>query len=150
MSYKIRCHVLFDITQTGVLNRRLPSGISDEQAIKLEKDRKTQCNLDTVIQVISLRSQPEDITVPICYKTDLMQIGKFGFLYEDIDVQQNCWMFDFNITHASVFNNGIHELGALFQDCNGVPMIKVGTEFDKLSNFLDTSPELRNIYFEIL
>lgn len=150
MSYKIRCHTLFDITKTGVLNRRLPSGISEEQAIKLERDRKTQCNFDTIIQVISLRSQPEDITAPINYKTLLTEIGKFGFLYEDIDVEQNCWMFDFSIVHSNVFNNGIHELGSLFQDCNGVPMIKVGNEFDKLSNFLDSSPELRNIYFEIL
>lgn len=150
MSYKIRCHTLFDITQTGVLNRRLPQGLPDEKAIKLEQERKTQCNFDTVIQVISLRSQPENITVPISYKTVLTDVSKFGFLFEEVDIEQNCWMFDFNITHASVFSNGIDELGALFQDCNGVPMIKVGNEFDKLSSFLDTSPELRNIYFEVL
>jgi hypothetical protein len=29
-------------------------------------------------------------------------------------------------------------------------MIKVGTEWDKLPSFLDTSPELRNIYFEVI
>jgi len=41
-------------------------------------------------------------------------------------------------------------LGGLYSDCEGVPMIKVGTEWDKLPNFLDTSPELRNIYFEVI
>jgi hypothetical protein len=29
-------------------------------------------------------------------------------------------------------------------------MIKVGTEFEKLPNFLDTTPELKNIYFEVI
>jgi hypothetical protein len=29
-------------------------------------------------------------------------------------------------------------------------MIKIGSEWEKLPNFLDVTPELRNIYFEVL
>ena len=58
--------------------------------------------------------------------------------------------FNFEIQHASVFSDGITELGALYTDCDGVTMIKCGTEWDKLPAFLDTSLELRNIYFKVI
>ena len=54
------------------------------------------------------------------------------------------------VNHSSVFNDGITELGALYDDCHDVPMIKCGTEWDKLPNKLDATDELRNIYFEIV
>ena len=60
-----------------------------------------------------------------------------------------CWKFTFEISHPSVFNDGITELGALYNDCDGVPMIRCNTEWEKLPTFLDGSPELRNIYFTI-
>jgi hypothetical protein len=59
-------------------------------------------------------------------------------------------MFEFEIQHPSVFNDGITELGALYTDCAKIPMIKCGTEWSKLPGFLDTTEELRNIYFEII
>jgi hypothetical protein len=81
---------------------------------------------------------------------DLSQASYFGFLFEDIKEEQKCWEFEFTISHAGVYDNGIGELGALYDDCEGVPMLKIGTEWDKLPDFLDTSPELRNIYFEVV
>ena len=54
--------------------------------------------------------------------------------------------FEFTVGHRSVFDDGISELGALYSDCNGVPMIKCGTEFDKISNTLDITDELKNPY----
>ena len=50
----------------------------------------------------------------------------------------------------SVFDDGVRGLGYLYEDCDNVPMIRCGTEWDKLPEFLDTSPELRNIYFEVM
>jgi hypothetical protein len=60
------------------------------------------------------------------------------------------WHFDFNVQHPSVFYDGISDLGSLYKDCDSVPMIKTSTSWQKLPNFLDTSDELRNIYFELL
>ena len=74
----------------------------------------------------------------------------FGFLFDSSDIGCSYWNFTCTIPHNKVYDNGYNELGYLLYDCNGVPMIKVGNEHEKLPNFLDTSPELRNIYFEVL
>jgi hypothetical protein len=146
MSFRITCYTLFDITHTGVLNRNRPAGeeITDEWLYK----RNTQCNFDTILQAISLRSQPEVINYPTKIDIRFDQFENFGFLFQQ---QENeiypCWKFDFNIQHPSVFDNGIAELGALYNDCDGVPMLHCHTEWSKLPLFLDTTPELRNIYF---
>lgn len=145
----IRCHTLFDVTCTGVLNRKTPVNIEPDKMIDWEHDRNRQTNFDTIIQVISLRTQPEDITKSIKSEIDFASDPKFGFLFDQEDKQYK-WSFDFTIYYVGVYNDGINELGALYQDCDGVPMIKIGSEWDKLPNFLDTSPELRNIYFEVI
>ena len=78
------------------------------------------------------------------------EFENFGFLFEqEKDEEYDCWSFEFEIHHPSVFSNGISELGALYTDCANVPMIKCGTEWGKLPSFLDTSDELRNIYFKV-
>ena len=149
MSFTLSCYTLFDITPTGVMNRNKPTN-DEDMPLWLHK-RNTQCNFDTVLQAISLRSQP-DLTTPV-KRTDIRldEFTDFGFLFEQQDDETYpCWSFEFEIHHASVFYNGITELGALYSDCEGVPMIKCGTEWDKLPAFLDTSDELRNIYFKVL
>jgi len=146
MSFKVRCYTLFDITQTGVVNRSRPES-TDDLEVWLHK-RNTQCNFDTVVQAISLRGQPEDITVPTKSLIKFEDSDNFGFLLEN-EESIPCWTFDFTIQHASVFNNGITELGSLYSDCNSVPMIKTNTAWDKLPAFLDSSDELRNIYFKV-
>jgi len=144
--YRIRCHTLFDITQTGVLNRSKPTG--DDVADWIQR-RNTQCNFDTVLQVISLRSQPEVCKVPV--KTEMTEndFDKFGFLYKPNDQSNYCWHFDFEVQHSSVFENGIKPLGALYKDCEGVPMIVCENQLETPA-FLDVTEELRNIYFEVV
>ena len=149
MSYKIRCYTLFDITKTGVLNRKAPINIAEDQLKDWESRRNSQSNYDTILQVINLRSQPEDSSNVTMFKVNFKEFGNFGFLYED-EEDQKCWYFDFDIFHKNVFDNGISELGALYEDCDGVPMIKHDYIWKKLPAFLDTSPELCNIYFEVL
>jgi hypothetical protein len=148
MSFKISCYTLFDITSTGVVNRSRP-----DPEIELKEwlqKRNTQCNFDTILQAISLRSQPEIINSPSLLKIKFDDSHEFGFLFEQEEVEDyNCWTFEFEIQHLSVFDNGISELGALYDDCDRVPMLKVGTEWEKLPEFLDTSDELKNIYFKI-
>lgn len=149
MSYRIRCYTLFDITKTGVLNRKAPSTYSMDELKVWEHRRNTQANYDTVLQVISLRSQPEENSSTKEKVINFKEFNNFGFLFDE-EEDQKCWYFDFDILHTKVFYDGVDELGALHSDASGVPIIKTDTAWTKLPNFLDTSPELRNIYFEIL
>ena len=144
--YRIRCHTLFDITQTGVLNRSKPTG---EDVVDWIERRNTQCNFDTILQVISLRSQPEVCKVPNRIEMSENDLDKFGFLYKPNSEFNYCWHFDFEVQHSSVFENGIKPLGALYKDCEGVPMIVCENQLDTPA-FLDVTEELRNIYFEVL
>jgi hypothetical protein len=149
MSYKITCYTLFDITPTGVMNRHRP--VEKEQIPEWLHKRNTQCNFDTVLQAVSLRSQPEILNMPKKIEIRFDEFGDFGFLFEQHENEiYNCWSFDFEIQHASVFNDGTNELGALYSDCDNVPMIKTDTSWSELPSFLDTSAELRNIYFKVV
>jgi len=149
MSFTLSCYTLFDITPTGVTQRTKPE--PDEDLNKWMHKRNTQCNFDTIIQAISLRSQPDLTSAVECIQIRFDEFTDFGFLFEQEDSETySCWKFDFEIQHASVFSDGITELGALYADCDGVPMIKCGTEWSKLPSFLDTSSELRNIYFKVV
>jgi hypothetical protein len=147
MSFKISCYTLFDITQTGVINRSRP-GVDDDPELWLRK-RNTQCNFDTIVQAVSLRSQPENITEPVLTKIKLNEFDNFGFLFEE-DIEINCWSFDFTVQNVSVYNDGITELGSLYSDCDQVPMIKTMSAWNKLPEFLDSSDELKNIYFKVV
>lgn len=148
MSFRITCYTLFDITQTGVLNRSKPG--DDIEYAEWVFKRNTQTNLDTILQVINLRSQPELIATPVRKDIRFDEFENFGFLFQqNTDEPYPCWAFSFDIHHHSVFNDGKTELGALYNDCDQVPMILCGTEWGKLPAFLDTTPELRNIYFTV-
>lgn len=149
MNHKIVCYTLFDITQTNVLNRSKPS--EDMPLEEWSYKRNTQSNFDTIIQAISLRSQPENISKPQKSFIRFDEFDKFGFLYEQNEAEEYpCWSFVFEVQHSGVFENGITKFGHLYNDCDGIPMIKCETEYKMLSNFLDTTPELANIYFEAL
>lgn len=148
MSYRISCYTLFDITQTGVLNRTKPN--EGQDLAEWVQKRNTQCNFDTVLQVIALRSQPEIVNFPSKEVIKFNEFEHFGFLFEQIENESYpCWRFEFDVQHPSVFDDGVTDLGALYGDCDGVPMILCGTEWNKLPAFLDSSPELRNIYFTV-
>lgn len=143
--HRIRCYTLFDITQTGVLNRSAPIGANIEFWVK---QRNTQCNFDTILQVISLRSQPEVVKLPMCVELNDNECDMFGFLYGT--EKMIAWKFEFEVQHSSVFENGIMSFGALYKDCEGVPMIMIENQHLQCPKFLDTSVELKNIHFEVL
>jgi len=148
MGIKITCYTLFDITQTGVSNRYKP-----EPNVDLKEwiyKRNTQYNFDTILQVISLRSQPEVLNEPEKIHIRFDQFHDFGFIYQQVEEETYpCWKFVFEVQHSRVFENDSDELGRLYYDCDQVPMILCGTETTYLMNFLDTTPELRNIHFYI-
>lgn len=145
MSHRICCYTLFNITQTGVMNRSKPN--ENEVEGWLLK-RNTQCNFDTLLQVISLRSQPEVVKMPTRIQMTSVDFDRFGFIYNGED-DSYCWKFEFEVQHSSVFENGIVSLGALYNDCEGVPMILCNDQLENIPAFLNTTSELRNIYFEV-
>lgn len=148
MSYKFKCFTLFDITKTGNTHRKNSTITNLDEQLKWQRSRNTQVNFDTVIQVISMRSLPENITDPVKELINLNEFPNFGFMFNHVEEKCYCWSFEFCVSHPSVFHDGINELGHLYQDCQSVPMLVVGTEWNKLPSFLDGSIELRNIYFE--
>lgn len=141
MSHRIKCYTLFDITKTNITSRTKP----DDGVENWLHKRNTQCNFDTILQIVSLRSQPEVTKEP--YKVEI-EFDNFGSLYKEKHVIP-CWVFEFEVQHSSVFDNGSDELGALYIDCDNVPMIKTSTDIS-LSTFLNTGSELKNIHFEII
>lgn len=147
MSHRICCYTLFDITQTGVLNRSKPT---EDNVHEWTLKRNTQCNFDTILQVISLRSQPEIIKLPARIEMKEEDLEKFGFLFAKTDLPANCWRFEFEVHHSSVFENGIVPFGALYNDCDGVPMIICPNQLQEVTSFLNITDELKNIYFEAL
>ena len=146
---KIRCFTLFDITKTNVTSKKSLLNATTVEALDWQNKRNTQCNLDTVIQVVSLRAQPENITDPVKLALDPENIENFGFLYST-EEPNFCWAFEFVVNYKSVFSDGHDDLGSLYTDCDLVPMIKNDRNYSQMPSFLDTSPELRNIYFEVL
>lgn len=146
MSQRICCYTLFNITETGVMNRSKPA--LDDIEDWMHK-RNSQCNFDTVLQVISLRSQPDVVKLPVKKRLQEEDLEKFGFLFKyNEDIEQYYWKFEFEVHHTSVFENGITEFGALYSDCSGVPMIVFDKQPQSLVDFLNISDELKNIHFE--
>lgn len=131
MSYLFRCYTLFDIENTGVTSRRNTQPNDPVTRVLQAK----QCNYDTLLQVISLRSQPEIVTKPIKYQ-------KHPKLHGD---ESTCWMFEFEVFHQDVFGPNLEYLS---QDCSQVPMIDT-TNTETTHAFLSTTFE-PNIYFEEL
>lgn len=136
---KIQCCTYFDITATGAKYNfntgRLPfvadngTVINDQQ--QWEFARNQQRNWETVIQLVSLRSLPYDITTPV--------------LLEKQKVKQ--WQFEFTVDNPSSLAQDLDDLGALLQDCKGVPMLVGLSETAKLSSVLEPGV---NIEFSIL
>jgi hypothetical protein len=150
---KITCYTLFDVTRTGInFRNRFDTSTSPE----LAKQRNQQSNFETILQVISMRSQPENITdsVRVDVKIEDLNQFDFGYLYTKKYLKNtptiSVWSFDVEIEQIAVFNNGITELGFLLADCENVPMIINLDEQVKLSNHLDTTDENRNIQFCIV
>lgn len=140
---KIRCITLFDITKTNISNRRkLLDHNSDPN---LDKERNQQSNFETILQVISMRSQPEDITDPVKKTAEKPVWGS------KIKIKQSMfWQFEFSVSQSAVFTDNGNVLGKLISDCEGVPMISNLDEMKNLGRTLSTTTEYRNIHFEVI
>ena len=137
---RVKCSTLFDITETGVKNRSYKSKIAfkDSNGREITSDnawnraRNQQCNWETINQIISLRTLPENITSPVFVE------------------KTRTWYFEFDVVDpASIFRDG-DPVGYLLNDCVGVPMISGLDEIAGIaSTIINTGPDA-NIWFELI
>ena len=136
-SMKIICQTLFDCSATGVTGHFRSSEIPfvDDvgQQVNNQQDwnhsRNQQRNWETLLQIISLRTQPMDITVP---------------------AQHNgTWEFEFKSESHGVFEvyGNPDPLAGLKIDFEGVPMMLNLKEQPELSPTITTNGTDQNIWF---
>lgn len=112
--HEIQCRTLFDITRTDVRHQfnaaRLPfqdatgRSIMDHRSWMLARNQ--QRNWETLIQLLSLRVQPHDLSGPVM-----------------LFAQDPWWSFEFSVEDAGVLALGTNPYGQLEQDCAMVPML---------------------------
>ena len=108
---KIRCTTTFDITATGVTGHckpsRLPFTDASGQTIASEAEwnraRNQQRNLETITQLLSLRTQIDNVTRPV--------------------FDNDHWSFEFEVESDTIFALADDPLGVIKDDCYGVPML---------------------------
>jgi hypothetical protein len=137
---KILCRTLFDCSRTGITGNFRPGELPFQdraaQEIRSQSDwnrsRNQQRNYETLLQIFSLRTQPQNITTPA--KID------------------NAWQFEFESESEGVFDvyGDADPLAGLKIDCDGVPMVL------NLGESADTGPTIQthglqqNIWFETI
>lgn len=135
---KIQCRTLFDCSRTGVTGHyrssQVPFQDQTGQTITSEQDwqfaRNQQRNWETIVQIISLRTQPMNLSATT--------------------VEDKIWQFTFEVESEGVYsiNADVNNMGALLQECSGIPMItglneQSGTE----AKLIPQGPK-QNIWFE--
>ncbi len=128
-------HTDHDITNTGVVRNfkkeLLPIKINREIINTKEqwiKCRRQQSNWETIIQTISLRTQPMNIRTT---KND------------------NVWTLEFDVEFNDVYRKNGDSIGLLKEDFKNLPMITGLDESEKMENFLIIDKNIRFETYEI-
>jgi hypothetical protein len=128
VKYKVR--TLFDITSTGVTGHFKSSRAKFATQDTWDRARNQQRNYETLTQLISLRTNISDVTLPV-----------------EID---GYWEFEFDTETESNFGDESDPFLVLRQDAGGVPML---TELDNdpdVDPMLITQGARQNIWFELV
>ena len=134
----------FDCTPTGTKSyRKLQPGTVNAVGHKIQTmddwnfSRNQQRNWETILQVVSLKTQAIDITNPVIMTRE----------------DKKVWQFSFAIEHTGIYDNGNDQLGLLKEEVHGVPMITGLNETYKegfLMPYLLAKGENQNIMFTLL
>lgn len=139
ISMRVACTTLWDITVTGQTVRRG----QQNNSLEYQKQCNQQSNWETILQCLSIRCQPENISEVTKIKTSR---STWGTEYKNAKI---AWTFTFEcLDDVYIIEND--KLAGLYLDCDNVPLI---TGLDETVNDLKTisnSPELKNIHFEII
>jgi hypothetical protein len=126
---RIKVSTHFDITETGVTRpykgQQLPTRVRGQTIDTVDEwdvKRKQQNNLETVIQVLSMRASILDMSV-VTHNNDV-------------------WSFTFEVEDLLVYGT---ELELLKQELEGIPMITGLSETKKLDAFLNN----KNTWFDV-
>jgi len=131
---KVRVHTHFDITATGVTGHYRPArgpfrdraGQEINNSDSWNRARNQQRNWETLTQLISLRTQIDNVVEPV--------------------QNQEEWHFEFT-TETDVFNDGTDPVGVLKADSDGVPMLISLDNRADIDPVLITSGTRQNIWF---
>jgi hypothetical protein len=132
---KFSCTTLFDITATGVTGHfkssRVPfedrAGNTIEDIAKWNRSRNQQRNWETVQQIISMRTQILESTVP----------SRTG----------SSWHFEFETETPGVYGTDDDPVAVLYSDAEGVPMLVDLDNYRDLAPFVITTGTEQNIWF---
>jgi hypothetical protein len=134
---KVLCRTLFDCTYTGVTGhfraQQLPyttkGGLRLETVEDWNRARNQQRNWESLLQIMSLRTQPMNVVLP--------------------KKQQDGWHFTFEVEAEGVLSSdfGSDDLAGLVGDCEGVPMVTGLDEHDVVTATLHAQGVNQNIWF---
>jgi hypothetical protein len=126
---------LIDITATGVVRSADPDAV----------ERHQQRNWETVIQCMSLRTQPQHIQPPSVIESELNRLS-FGDFYHDT---QQVWTWQWAVEGAGVYDLPGKPLGGLQQDFEQVPIVTGLTETARfMLPIFYPYGTIKNIYFK--
>jgi hypothetical protein len=126
---------LVDITATGVVRSVDPDAV----------DRHQQRNWETVIQCMSLRTQPQHIQTPTRIEIELDKLA-FGDFYEGT---QQVWTWQWAVEGKGVYDLPGKPLGGLQQDFEQVPIITGLAETAKfMLPIFYPYGTIKNVYFK--
>jgi hypothetical protein len=128
-------YTLADITNTGVTNPRTLD----------VKGYNQQQNLNTVLQLIGLRSQPYNYLVEPLLGQDVVNYG-FGIVFKGL---HTVWKLEFLSEHTDVYTLNDNNIHFLIEDCDGAAFTSGLDDTAKFStnNFETKNKELINMYF---
>lgn len=134
---QIQCRTIFDISETGIIGHYKPqqvpfrdragNNIVDQTA--WNRARNQQRNLETITQLLQLRTQIFDVSSPL--------------------EQNGYWSFYFRVEFEGIYQQDQDEFGTLKKDCDGVPMLLGLDEKFVTNSCLITEGSQQNIWFEI-
>jgi len=134
---KVLCRTLFDCTFTGVTGhfraQQLPyttkSGLRLETIEDWNRARNQQRNWESLLQIMSLRTQPMNVVYPTKHKDG--------------------WHFEFEVEAEGVLSSefGSNDLAGLVSDCEGVPMVTGLDEDNVITATLHAQGANQNIWF---
>jgi hypothetical protein len=132
---RIQCQTLFDITTTGTTGHVKPNRMpfTDHAGTRItdveswNRSRNQQRNWETMTQLISLRTQINDLT-------------------NSIQVDHG-WQFEFTVENENLFLDNNDPLSVLKSDCDQVPMLTGLNEQASADTILIVD---KNIWFTIV
>ena len=120
----ITCYTLFDIPDRG--------------------NRSMIRNWNTVVQTLSLRTQPIIINFPTVIQNNIKKYN-FGKSYNNLDLV-DIWSFTFTAEKLMLYSKDEDPIGLLLDDANMIPMIDHNNIIIP-PKCLSTQGDLCNIYF---